>query len=354
MKVLIISGFLGAGKTTFIRHLTENSRKNFAVLENEFGQTDIDAKLIGQNNDLSVFEVSENCVCCTGKTDFLNSLLTISNSLDPDYLIVEPTGIAKLGNILTNVQSLNYDRISMLSPVVIVDAGSFFEEKDRYDDIYLNQIQNAGTIVLSKSENYSEEDLQPYRIALRELNENAELVCGDYTMKEKSWWEQLLQKGDTQAAAEKSAESAEDPFAFLADRRRKQMETFSLHGVKLPTPVHLMMILDLVSGSIFGDIPRAKGYLPCGKEWIRFDLVDRRWAITGFSPLPGEGEKAPAEMQLSDAVCTFIGRDISREDLRRYFNIFEEEQKPFSSRPQERLRKASGAAFPVRKYIRNR
>lgn len=353
MKVLIISGFLGAGKTTFIRHLTENSERNFAVLENEFGQTDIDAKLIGENKDLSVFEVSENCVCCTGKTDFLNSLLTISNSLDPDYLIVEPTGIAKLGNILTNVKSLHYDRISMLSPVVIVDAGSFFEEKETYDDIYLNQIRNAGTIVLSKSETYSEEDLKPYRKALRELNPEAELVCGDYTAKEKEWWEALLQKGDSEAVSRK--ESEEETIAFPVKGRQQQMETYSLHGVKLPTPVHLMMILDLVTGDLFGKIPRAKGYLPCGNEWIRFDLVDRRWSITGFSPLPGSGEPDQGQLQPSDAVCTFIGSDIAREDLNRYFYIFEEEKKSFSEGEKQKQNtsgRTSGRTSPFRKYIR--
>lgn len=331
MQVLIISGFLGAGKTTFIRRLAAKVPRQFAVLENEFGQTDIDARLIGEDKDLSVYEMSENCVCCTGKTDFLNTLLAISNSIDPDYLVVEPTGIARLGNILANIRGLGYDRISVLPPVVVVDAGAFPSQAEHYDDIYLDQLRNAGTIVLSKSEGLTQEDALPYRRRLGALNPTAEIVTGDYSKRPRAWWEGLLEaEADAGAVQPGTAATA----SGKADARlRLPMDTFTLRGVRLPTPVHLMTILDLTTMGLFGDIPRAKGYLPCGSEWVRFDLVDHRWAVTGMS-----------ETELGDddeSTCTFIGTGIAKADLSQYFTVFDGTASATSSQEHPRYRRAA-------------
>lgn len=322
MKVLIVSGFLGAGKTTFIRQLTDKvPGRQFAVFENEFGQTDIDAKLIGQkDSQMKVWEMTENCVCCTGKSDFLSSLMTISSAVDPEILIVEPTGIAKLGNLIANIEGMGYDRIRMLKSVVIVDIHSFMDEKDRFDDIYLNQIQNAATIVFSKSEQMSEEETAPYVQEVRKLNPTAEIVTGDYRKREASWWESLLENlyvrpGDEkEAAASKDASSAHPEGGVeVGAKLEAPMQTVTFNNMSLPTPVHLMMILDLITGDLFGKIVRAKGYLPCGtpNEWIRFDLVDHQWAITGFAPQ-------------EESVVTFIGPEIHEKDLREYFTILKQ------------------------------
>ncbi len=91
MKILVVSGFLGAGKTTFIQELVRRTGRDFAIYENEYGQADIDARRLRQDSDLKVWESTENCICCSGKQDFATSVLTISNTIDPEYLIVEPT-----------------------------------------------------------------------------------------------------------------------------------------------------------------------------------------------------------------------------------------------------------------------
>ena len=85
MKVLIVSGFLGAGKTSFIRHMTDTLLDvDFVIFENEIGETDIDVKVLQEGErSLNVYEMTENCVCCTGKADFLTNLMTILSALDP-------------------------------------------------------------------------------------------------------------------------------------------------------------------------------------------------------------------------------------------------------------------------------
>ena len=129
MKILIVSGFLGAGKTTFIQAMTEITGRDFAVYENEYAGAGIDTKRLEENPELSVWESTENCVCCSGKADFAEAVLTISNSIDPEYLIVEPTGVAKLSNILENIRKIQYERITLLKPVSIIDFTNYYNGK---------------------------------------------------------------------------------------------------------------------------------------------------------------------------------------------------------------------------------
>lgn len=131
MKILIVSGFLGAGKTTFIRHLTDTlPQVDFAIFENEIGETDLDAKVLRDGDrSLNVYEMTENCVCCTGKADFLTNLMTILSALDPEVLIVEPTGAARLSALMGAIEGLQYDALELLPTLTLVDAGTFFRER---------------------------------------------------------------------------------------------------------------------------------------------------------------------------------------------------------------------------------
>ena len=93
MKILVVSGFLGAGKTTFIKELIKRTGKQIAVLENEYGDTNLDSQDIQETGELKVWEFAEGCVCCSKKDSFANTILAISASLDPEFLVVEPTGV---------------------------------------------------------------------------------------------------------------------------------------------------------------------------------------------------------------------------------------------------------------------
>lgn len=300
MRVLVVSGFLGAGKTTFIQELARRTGRDFVVYENEYGQADIDAQVLSQTDELSVWESTENCICCTGRQDFASSVLTIANTLDPEYLVVEPTGVARLSSVVDNVNQVSYERISLLQPLVIVDAVAWARQRERFEDVYLDQVTSAPVVALSKVQHAGAGELDAVRAWVREKNPAAHIVDVPYDQLDDSFFSGLLEHdlepGRSAAPVEKGA-PADDDF-----------ESLSLAGIDLPSESHLLWFLDALVAGVFGEVVRAKGALPCGGQWLRFDVVDRAWSVTGAE------EGAPHEP--GDAIGVFIGPEVRRPWLR--------------------------------------
>ena len=194
MRVLVVSGFLGAGKTTFIQELARRVGRDFVVYENEYGQADIDAKVLSQTDELSVWESTENCICCSGRQDFAASVLTIANTLDPEYLVVEPTGVARLSSVLDNVDQVSYERISLLQPLVIVDAVAWERQRERFGDIYLDQVATAPVVVLSKVQHAGAGQVEAARAWVAEKNPDARIVDVPYDELPDEWFVELLER----------------------------------------------------------------------------------------------------------------------------------------------------------------
>ena len=298
MKILVVSGFLGAGKTTFIQELVRRTGRDFAIYENEYGQADIDARRLRQDSDLKVWESTENCICCSGKQDFATSVLTISNTIDPEYLIVEPTGVAKLQSILDNVNQVAWERISLLAPVTVVDAVSWQNQRTDFPEIFDNQLSAAASVVISKLAPGSEDAADPIKQLAAEMNPQAEVIAeSSYADIPDEWWNGLLTRAlDGSVLKDAAGDEDEGP----------DLETMALTHAELPSPTHLIWLLDAASAGVFGKLARAKGTLPCGNQWVKFDLVERAWAITGDEPQ-------------EESRCVFIGRDLLRHGLREVF-----------------------------------
>ena len=298
MKILVVSGFLGAGKTTFIQELVRRTGRDFAIYENEYGQADIDARRLRQDSDLKVWESTENCICCSGKQDFATSVLTISNTIDPEYLIVEPTGVAKLQSILDNVNRVAWERISLLAPVTVVDAVSWQNQRTDFPEIFDNQLSAAASVVISKLAPGSEDAAEPIKQLAAEMNPQAEVIAeSSYADIPDEWWNGLLTRAlDGSVLKDAAGDEDEGP----------DLETMALTHAELPSPTHLIWLLDAASAGVFGKLARAKGTLPCGNQWVKFDLVERAWAITGDEPQ-------------EESRCVFIGRDLLRHGLREVF-----------------------------------
>lgn len=298
MKILVVSGFLGAGKTTFIQELVRRTGRDFAIYENEYGQADIDARRLRQDSDLKVWESTENCICCSGKQDFATSVLTISNTIDPEYLIVEPTGVAKLQSILDNVNQVAWERISLLAPVTVVDAVSWQNQRTDFPEIFDNQLSAAASVVISKLAPDGEDAAEPIKQLAAEMNPQAEVIAeSSYADIPDEWWNGLLTRAlDGSVLKDAAGDEDEGP----------DLETMALTHAELLSPTHLIWLLDAASAGIFGKLARAKGTLPCGNQWVKFDLVERAWAITGDEPQ-------------EESRCVFIGRDLLRHGLREVF-----------------------------------
>ncbi len=298
MKILIVSGFLGAGKTTFIQALAKYTGRDFAVLENEYGAEGIDGERLSRgmaNEEVNIWEMTEGCICCSAKGDFAASVLTIANVVNPEYLVVEPTGVGMLGKIVENLQRIEYEHISLLSPVTVVDLHSFQRYMREYPELYRGQIEEAGTVIVSKTEQAGKEEKEQIQAELEKLNQSGTIITEHYSTMSREAWLRLL---ETKYDGSKIKESREEQAALP--------DSFSMSKVYVQSPELLLCFLeDLIRGK-FGDVFRAKGHFLAGKRTLSFDVSDGRYCVTGTD----------AE---TDGKVVFIGKDIHRQEIRRYF-----------------------------------
>lgn len=298
MKILIISGFPGAGKTTFIQTMARQSGREIAILENEYGDVGIDGDFLKKdtaNGELNIWEMTEGCICCSMKGDFAASVLTIANSVDPEYLVIEPTGVGFLSEIVSNLQQIEYEKIQLLAPVTIVDGNSYLRYRQEYEPLYLDQIRNAHTIIVSKMEQAPPEEKQWLEQQLRQHNASAHIQMEHYSGMSQGEWIRLLETDASGNRLEvQTAEEKDFP------------DTFSMQDASMRNPESLILMLEELIRGNFGGIVRAKGVVPIEGQLYRFDVADSRYAITGAEP----GQKCQV---------VFIGKGLKRQQLRRYF-----------------------------------
>lgn len=271
MKILVVSGFLGAGKTTFIKTLSKKIDKKIAVLENDYASVNIDENILKTQTDLSVWEQSEKCICCTGKSDFAMDILTISNTLNPDFLIVEPTGVGYLSKVIANIQKIEYGEISLLSPVTIVDPSAFANCIKNYGELYKDHIKFAGTIVLSKCDLRIEPTtLQDAILQIKSLNPNAEIVQTCYENQSAEFWQNLFRKkldGTVEIAQNAELE------------QNAEFESLSVDGAEISSVGRLVAFLENLIRSRYGKIVRVKGTVKCAGELLRVDFAGDKYFI---------------------------------------------------------------------------
>lgn len=300
MKILIVSGFLGAGKTTFIKEMIEKTKKNLVILENEYGQNNIDSKELSGNgpSDLKLLEFMEGCVCCTQKDKFSNTILTISAGLDPEYLVVEPTGVGKLSNIIAAIKKVMYEKIILLNPIVVVSPRGFKDNMAEFPEIYTDQLRYAGTVVLSKIENEDINVINEVADKIHEINPSADIITEHYSRMDNAWWELLLSCEDS--LDEDIAKTEEASELMSVD-----INLASFDGIS-----ELVIFLEDTLRGTFGFIARAKGVIKVGNEWIRFDLADKMYSIVG------EQSAKPKTQSV------FFGKDIDKEHLMDRLNSY--------------------------------
>ncbi len=177
-KVDIISGFLGAGKTTLISKLLKEALngEQVVLIENEFGEIGIDGGFL-KDSGVEIREMNSGCICCSLVGDFGTSLKEVVDKYHPDRIVIEPSGVGKLSDVIKAVKDLHIENeIKLNSASTVADASKCKVYMKNFGEFFNNQIEHAGTIILSRTQNISEEKLNKAIELIRQLNPNAHII----------------------------------------------------------------------------------------------------------------------------------------------------------------------------------
>jgi len=216
-KIDIFSGFLGAGKTTLIKKLIKEAYKgeNVVLIENEFGEIGIDGGFL-QDAGINITEMNSGCICCSLVGDFAKALKKVSAEYSPDRIIIEPSGVGKLSDVISAVQKAEVENSVLNVFCTVVDANKCKMYMKNFGEFFNNQIENASCIVLSHTGNISEEKLSECVKMIKEHNSVATLVTTPWDKLSGESILKAMQMEDTlkaelkKLAEEKAAEEAKE------------------------------------------------------------------------------------------------------------------------------------------------
>ena len=221
-KIDIISGFLGAGKTTFIKKLLEEAiaGEQVVLIENEFGQIGIDGGFL-KNSGIEIREMNSGCICCSLVGDFGKSLEEVLTKYQPDRVIIEPSGVGKLSDVMKSVRDVASTLDVVLnSAVTIVDASKCKMHMKNFGEFFNNQIENAGTVVLSRTDVVDAAKVQQDVELIREHNASASIVTTPCSQLSGAQLLEIIEKPDTMA---------EDLMREVEERRAHEAEHHHHH-----------------------------------------------------------------------------------------------------------------------------
>ncbi|MCW6074893.1 CobW family GTP-binding protein [Clostridium sporogenes] len=299
IKVNLISGFLGAGKTTLIKKILGNVKEEkVIIIENEFGEVAIDGDLI-KKEGFDVFELRSGCICCMMKQDFEDSLQKVIEEYKPDRIIIEPTGISSLSQLLDILEKDNFkDRININSVITLVDGTSYLEEKDAFGEFYMDQVENAEILIVSKTQMVDKSTLKEVKESLREFNKKAPIITLPFEEFNKEHILNFLDEdssGDIKREPVEVMISTEDGFESLGVKTNKIFEINEMNEI----------ISKLFTGK-YGNVIRVKGFLDGKEEIIQINCTKKVHNI----------EKVRAREEIK--IC-IIGQSLCKKEIQSLF-----------------------------------
>ncbi len=255
MKVLILSGFLGAGKTTFLQQLVKHL-KNVVILENDYAR-DVDRELLSDEN--RTYSIDEGCACCTRGEELEGAILTISNTIEPEYLIIEPTGLCSLSALIKRINKIEYEKIQYIGSITIMEITGYKKLEEAYNDLYIDSLQNANYIILSKSEDAKKEAFLEAANHFSTYSDVDVATC-HYSEFMDSDWADMIDKLQPSGVKERH-------YHYHA-------MTLDFEQVAFDTPVQMGTCFKVLLEGRFGKIMRAKGGVLVGKQAYKIDIVD--------------------------------------------------------------------------------
>lgn len=347
-KVDIFSGFLGAGKTTLIKKLiTEGyDTKNIVLIENEFGEIGVDTGFL-RDSGIQINEMVAGCICCTLVGDFGKALNEVVEQYNPDRILIEPSGVGKLSDVIIAVQDLHNDNIELNAFTTVVDAKRYKMYMDNFGEFFANQVEHAGTIFLSHQQGMSGDELDAIVKDIRTLNADANIVTTDWdqldgakmlaVMEEEKTLNAELDKLREEAYEELEAHEHEHCHHHHDHDHDEECdcehhhhdhddecgcghhhhhhghdadEVFDEIGAQTSnkyTKAEIEEVLDSLDEC--GEVLRAKGIVEnADGGWLEFDYV------------PGEGEVRETEAEATGMVAV-IGTRLNKEKLQEFFKL---------------------------------
>ena len=355
-KIDIISGFLGAGKTTLIKKLLSEAfpGEKLVLIENEFGEISIDGGFLKESG-VQISEMSSGCICCSLVGDFGKALKDVKAQFQPDRILIEPSGVGKLSDVVVAVQNTIAEVPDMVldSFVTVADGTKVKVYMKNFGEFYNNQIESAGTILLSRTQKMSQEKLEAAVALLREKNPDAAILTTPWdqldgkvilsAMEKVSLADELLEKMRAEHAADEAEHEhhhhdhehehehdhehehehehehhhdhdheCDDPSCSCHHHHHHADEVFTSWGKETPkvfTRADIERILTALDSGDYGRILRAKGIVNGeGGRWIEFDFV------------PEEHDIRPGRPDYTGRLCV-IGAELKEDKLAELFGL---------------------------------
>ena len=333
-KIDIFSGFLGAGKTTLIKKLLKEAYagERVVLIENEFGQIGIDSGFLKECG-VQITEMNQGCICCSLVGDFSKALAQVLTDFTPDRILIEPSGVGKLSDVIRAVQGVLTEEVVLESFTTVVDANKCKLYMKNFGEFFNDQIENARCIVLSHTDHISEEKLQACIAMLREHNETATIVTTP--------WSAL--DGKQLTAAMEHTNTLEDELARMEHEHQEHHhghhhhhhdhdecddpdcdchhhhhghhhadDVFTSWGVETArkyTAEEILHALEALDETTYGTVLRAKGIVASVEgDWIHFDYV------------PGEPDVRTGAADVTGRLCV-IGAGLDKPAIAALFGV---------------------------------
>ena len=331
-KIDIYSGFLGAGKTTLIKKMIKEAYhgQKLVLIENEFGEIGIDGGFL-QEAGIQITEMNSGCICCSLVGDFGRALKKVIAEYAPDRILIEPSGVGKLSDVIGAVRKVTSDDVQLGNFVTVADATKCKMYMKNFGEFYNNQIETANTIILSRTDGMTEEKLDQCVNMIREHNKDAVIVTTPWpeltgeqlmeAMEQRSTIAIELAKLEEEAHHHHHDHDEDDD----DDEHEHHHHHHHHHGHdadevfiswgeethKKFTKAEIERILKaLEDADAYGIVLRAKGYVANaeGEKWIHFDYV------------PGEPDIRDGGAMVTGRICV-IGSKLNEEAVAKLFGV---------------------------------
>lgn len=315
-KVDIISGFLGAGKTTLIKKLISEvyQGEQIVLIENEFGEIGIDGTFMN-NNGIEITEINSGCICCSLVGDFEVSLKEVLARYHPDRIIIEPSGVGKLSDVIKAVDDVHSNELILDNYITVIDAKKCRLYTKNFGEFFNNQIEFASLIILSRTQDITEYQLNECIKIIKKYNDTANIITTP--------WQQLTKKSLVNAFSQ--SDTLHDKILNESDicpecghhhdhhhRHHHADEIFISWSKQTPKKYSKKQLEEILktlcNDPCYGNILRAKGYVDSTENlWWYFDLV------------PGEYEIRTGNADFTGRIC-IIGEKLNTQKLETLFD----------------------------------